>query len=149
MPSARSGRLRSRGAKGCVLPCPSSGPTLSWPRCKTRGGAGVSDDPGRGCHDIGGLPAGRIERAEHAHSLWEKRADALMVLLASRERRVITVDELRRGIEQLGAEAYDAMSYYERWVASITNTLLNKGVISADELGRRMAEVEARGEDAG
>ena len=62
-------------------------------------------------------------------------ADALMVLLASRERRVITVDELRRGIEQLGAEAYDAMSYYERWVASITNTLLNKGVISADELG--------------
>ena len=109
----------------------------------------MSDDPGRGCHDIGGLPAGRIERAEHAHSHWEKRADALMVLLASRERRVITVDELRRGIEQLGAEAYDAMSYYERWVASITNTLLNKGVISADELGRRMAEVEARGEDAG
>ena len=47
-------------------------------------------------------------------ALWEKRVDALMVLLGSRERRVITVDELRRGIEQLGAEAYDAMSYYER-----------------------------------
>ena len=105
------------------------------------------DDPGRGCHDIGGLPAGRIERAEHAHALWEKRVDALMVLLGSQERRVITVDELRRGIEQLGAEAYDAMSYYERWIASMTNTLLNKGVIDSDELGRRMAEVEARGEE--
>ena len=110
----------------------------------------MTDDPGRGCHDIGGLPSGRIERAEHAHALWEKRVDALMVLLGSQERRVITVDELRRGIEQLGAEAYDMMSYYERWIASITNTLLNKGVIDSDELGRRMAEVEARdGEGAG
>ena len=107
----------------------------------------MSDDPGRGCHDIGGLPGGRIERVEHAHALWEKRVDALMVLLTQPERRVITVDELRRGIEQLGAEAYDAMSYYERWIASVTNALLDKGVISADELGRRMAEVEARGEE--
>ena len=113
------------------------------------GEAGMSEDPGRGCHDIGGLPAGRVERAEHAHALWEKRVDALMVLLSNRERRVITVDELRRGIEQLGAEAYDAMSYYERWVAAITSTLLGKGVITADELGRRMAEVEARGDGGG
>ena len=109
----------------------------------------MSDDPARGVHDMGGLPAGRIGRAEHAHALWEKRADALMVLLASPERRVITVDQLRRGIEQLGAEAYEAMSYYERWIASIANTLLAMGVITSDELGRRMAEVEKRGEGGG
>ena len=109
----------------------------------------MSDDPGRGVHDMGGLPAGSIERAEHAHALWEKRVDALMVLLGSPDRRVITVDQLRRGIEQLGAEAYEAMSYYERWMASITNTLLAEGVITSDELGRRMAEVEKRDEGAG
>ena len=109
----------------------------------------MSGDPGRGVHDMGGLPAGSIERAEHAHALWEKRVDALMVLLASPERRVITVDQLRRGIEQLGAEAYEAMSYYERWMASITNTLLAEGVISSEELGRRMADVEGREEGAG
>ena len=109
----------------------------------------MSDDPARGCHDIGGLPAGGIDRAEHDHALWEKRVDALMVLLGHPQRRVITVDELRRGIEQLGAEAYDTMSYYERWIASITNTLLARGVISSDELGRRMAEVGKRGEGAG
>ena len=110
----------------------------------------MSDEPGRGCHDIGGLPAGRVERAERDYALWEKRVDALMVLLGGQGRGVITVDELRRGIEQLGAEAYDAMSYYERWMASMTNTLLNKGVITSDELGRRMAEVEARqGQGAG
>ena len=109
----------------------------------------MSGDPGRGVHDMGGLPAGRVDMSEHAHALWEKRVDALMVLLASPERRVITVDQLRRGIEQLGTEAYEAMSYYERWMASITNTLLAEGVISSDELGRRMAEVEAREEGAG
>ena len=109
----------------------------------------MSGDPGRGVHDMGGLPAGRVDMSEHAHALWEKRVDALMVLLASPERRVITVDQLRRGIEQLGTEAYEAMSYYERWMASITNTLLAEGVISSDELGRRMAEVEAREEGVG
>ena len=109
----------------------------------------MGNDPGRGVHDMGGLPAGSIDRAEHAHAAWEKRVDALMVLLGSPERRVITVDQLRRGIEQLGTEAYEAMSYYERWMASITNTLLAEGVISSDELGRRMAEVEKRGEGAG
>ena len=108
----------------------------------------MGNDPGRGVHDMGGLPAGSVDRAEHAHAPWEKRVDALMVLLGSPERRVITVDQLRRGIEQLGTDAYEAMSYYERWMASITNTLLAEGVISSDELGRRMAEVEAREEGA-
>jgi hypothetical protein len=28
------------------------------------------------------------------------------------------------------------------------NALLQRGVITADELGRKMAEIEARGEDA-
>ncbi|MEC9184889.1 MAG: hypothetical protein VX930_11485 [Pseudomonadota bacterium] len=36
------------------------------------------------------------------------------------------------------------MSYYERWAASTTNVLIEKGVITIDELGRRMEEVEAR-----
>lgn len=99
---------------------------------------------GRGCHDIGGLPASRIERAEHAQLLWEKRVDALMMLLSNRQRRIITVDELRHGIERLGAKAYEEMGYYERWIASITSNLLMKNLISSDELGRRMAEIEAR-----
>ena len=36
------------------------------------------------------------------------------------------------------------MSYYERWAASTTNILIEKGIITIDELGRRMEEVEAR-----
>ena len=101
-------------------------------------------DRGRAHHDMGGLPAGPVERGEHDYALWEKRVDALLVLLSDKKRRLIRVDELRRGIEQLGAKAYDEMSYYERWIASITSNLLEKGVITSDELGRKMAEVEAR-----
>jgi len=94
-------------------------------------------------HDMGGLPAGPVERNEHDYAPWEKRVDAILRLLADPKRGVLTVDELRRGIEELGPGAYDEMSYYERWIASVTNNLLEKGVITVDELGRRMAEVSA------
>jgi len=69
---------------------------------------------------------------------------ALMMLLGHRNRRLLTVDELRRHIESLGPEAYDTMSYYERWIHAITQTLLERGVITVDELGRKMELVKAR-----
>jgi hypothetical protein len=98
----------------------------------------------RAHHDMGGSPAGPIERSEHDPAPWEKRVDAILRLLTDRQRRVMSVDELRRGIEGLGPGAYDELSYYERWIASITEILLEKGMITVDELGRKMGEVEAR-----
>jgi hypothetical protein len=100
----------------------------------------------RSHHDMGGQPAGPVARTEHDYALWEKRVDALLVLLSRKDRRLITVDELRRNIESLGAEAYDTMTYYERWIHSISQTLIQRGVIAIDELGRKMAEVEQRHE---
>ena len=95
-------------------------------------------------HDMGGEPAGPISPTEHDYALWEKRVDALMMLLSDKKRQLLKVDQLRRAIEQLGPEAYDRMSYYERWIASITQNMLERGVFTADELGRKMAAVEAR-----
>ncbi len=95
-------------------------------------------------HDMGGEPAGPVERGEHDYALWEKRVDAILRLLVGPGCKVMTVDELRRGIEELGPGAYDELSYYQRWIASIGNNLLEKGVVTVDELGRRLAEVEAR-----
>ena len=97
----------------------------------------------RGHHDMGGLPEGPVEHSEHDYALWEKRVDALMVLLA--QRQLLRVDELRRNIEALSPDAYDRMSYYERWVTAIAHTLLQRGVVTTDELGRKLAEIEARG----
>ena len=96
----------------------------------------------RGHHDMGGLPAGPVDRSEHAKEAWEKRVDALARLLT--EKKLRRVDEARRAIEALPPDAYDTMSYYERWMAATAQLLLERGVITADELGRKMEEVKAR-----
>lgn len=92
-------------------------------------------------HDMGGLEAGPVERGEHDYAPWEKKVDAILRLVSDKKRRIMTVDELRRGIEELGPGVYDELSYYERWIASVTNNLIEKGVIDIDELGRRMARI--------
>jgi hypothetical protein len=94
---------------------------------------------GRGHHDMGGLPAGTVERTEHDYAPWERRVDAMAVLLGNR--RILTVDERRRNIEALAPADYDAMSYYERWVVALGQALIQRGVITTEELGRKMEEV--------
>lgn len=94
----------------------------------------------RSHHDMGGLPASAVVADEHDFALWEKRVDALLVLLS--KKGLITVDELRRNIESLPPTAYDDMSYYERWIQAIAQTLLQRGVLNVDELGRRIAVLE-------
>ena len=105
------------------------------------------EDAGRSHHDMGGLPAGQVEPTEHDYAEWERRVDAMMMLLTgvSGGKRRMSVDELRKNIEAIGPAAYDRLSYYERWVTSLTQTMLQRGHISTDELTRKMAEVEARG----
>ena len=100
---------------------------------------------GKGHHDMGGEPAGKVEPTEHDYAEWERRVDALMVLLTGfKGRKLMTVDELRKNIEALGPQVYDNTTYYERWVTSITQTMIQRGVITTDELGRKMEEVEKR-----
>jgi hypothetical protein len=91
---------------------------------------------------MGGLPAGKVEPTEHDYPDWERRVDAMVQLLRGGGR--ITVDELRKNIEGLPPEAYDQLSYYEKWISSLTQTLIQRGVITTEELGRKMQEVEKR-----
>src|SRR6185437_1435815 len=67
---------------------------------------------------------------------------ALNVLLAAKGH--LRVDEMRKNIEALPPDAYDRMTYYERWISAIANTLLQRGVLTADELGRKMEEIARR-----
>ena len=96
----------------------------------------------RNYHDMGGLPAGTVVPTEHDYALWEKRVDAMQMLL--KDKQLLTTDEMRRNIESLGADVYEKLTYYERWCAAITNTLIQRGVITIDELARKMEEVQAR-----
>jgi nitrile hydratase len=86
---------------------------------------------------MGGLPAGKVHRLEHDYEPWEKRIDAMLMLLWQKA-GAITVDELRRNIEELDETAYDTLPYYAKWMHAITQTLLQRGIISIDELGRAM-----------
>lgn len=93
-------------------------------------------------HDMGGLEAGPIDRSEHELAPWEKKVDAILRLLMAKQ--IMTLDELRRGIEDLGPGAYDQLSYFERWIASIANILVEKGVLTVQELGEAIEAARAR-----
>jgi uncharacterized Zn finger protein len=99
----------------------------------------------RGHHDMGGLPAGKVERGgldeTHDYSDWERRVDALAVLMGA---RMVRVDERRKNIEALPPEDYDRMSYYERWIVALAQSLLQRGVVTTEELARKMTEVQRR-----
>ena len=49
-------------------------------------------------------------------------------------KKLMSVDELRRGVEAIPEAEYHRLSYYQRWIRSITDTLLRKGVITEAEL---------------
>ncbi len=88
-------------------------------------------------HDRGAWPTDApIDRTEHELEDWELLTDALVHSLASEG--LMNVDELRRGIESMPADAYERASYYERWLYSIETILTEKGVLAPGELDARL-----------
>ena len=92
---------------------------------------------------MGGDPAGSINPDEHDFALWEKRVDALMVLTSAAG--LMTTDSLRRVLEDMGPDTFETMTYYERWIASVAQNMVETGAVTTEELGAKMAEVRARG----
>ena len=88
-------------------------------------------------HDMGGEPAGKVERKEHDYAEWERSIDAMNVLLWGIKdgRKLMTVDEHRKNIEALEPAEYDGLTYYEKWIASTADTMVEKGLVKAEELG--------------
>ncbi|MEM7505881.1 MAG: ScnB-like protein [Pseudomonadota bacterium] len=98
---------------------------------------------GRRWHDMGGQDAEGIDPETHDYALWEKRVDALMVLASSKG--LMNVDGLRRVLEDMGEDAFETMTYYERWIASVTQNMLEAGAFTIEELNAKMEAVAARG----
>ena len=101
-----------------------------------------------GPHDLGGQHGlGPINPEPEAteqvfHDEWEGKTVAMRI--AMNAWRKWNIDMARHTVERFSPGEYLGMSYYERWAASTTNILIEKGIITIDELGRRMEEVEAR-----
>jgi hypothetical protein len=85
---------------------------------------------------MGGSPGGPIDKSPHEVEDWERLADAINSALGARGLQ--STDEHRRAIESL--ENYRDLSYYERWVAATEKLLVEKGVLTDDEINERVTE---------
>lgn len=101
-------------------------------------------------HDLGGRPGDEpVPRDEHPPHAFEERVMALVRLLGSPAKGIMGRDELRRGIESLNETEYAGYAYYERWVESVRRILVEKGVVDAAALEKRIEQVRARFAEAG
>lgn len=104
-------------------------------------------DSGLPVHDVAGLDLGPIDRDEHALSFYDKRVDALVMLMTARG--AFTIDAVRRVVEAYAAQEYDGTPYYDRWIKAVRDLLLEQEVIGRDELDRKIADICARLEAEG
>ena len=95
-----------------------------------------------GPHDLGGQPAGKVNRTEKEVTFWEQRVDAMVNLM--RKKGVITDwAQLRAGVEALSESDYEELDYYERWAVSAAEIAINAGLISREQLSERTEKLEA------
>src|SRR5947199_54035 len=78
---------------------------------------------------------GPVERDEaQFHAEWEKHVGALNRLV--REKGVFNLDEFRHGIERMDPAHYLRAGYYERHLATLETNLVEKGVLTHEEIDR-------------
>ena len=95
-------------------------------------------------HDRGGWPTDEpIDQSDHNLMDWESRVDAMRGVLG--EKGYVGVDELRRAIEGLDKDRYESLSYYERWAAAVETLLIEKNVLTAEEIDRKAAQLNEAG----
>lgn len=100
-----------------------------------RYGPGMDKNVPRAHHDLGGVAKFMCEAVDttpHALTAFDREVDAIRGILGTKQ--IMTVDELRRGIEAIPEVDYHRLSYYRRWIRSMTDILLQKGIITEAEL---------------
>jgi nitrile hydratase beta subunit len=89
-----------------------------------------------GIHDMGGMEGfGRVQPDVNEppfHADWERRVFALVngVLTLTG----VNVDEFRHAIERIPPARYLTSSYYERWLLAAETLLVERGIVSGEEL---------------
>ena len=92
-----------------------------------------------GMHDMGGRQGfGAVRYTQNAqafHADWEVRANSLYAFAV--RRGIFNMDEYRHAIERMEPRHYLAASYYERSLTSLATLLVEKGVLTREELEQR------------
>jgi nitrile hydratase len=96
-----------------------------------------------GVHDMGGMHGlGRVEPEPNEpafHAAWEGRVHAMVIASPTRG----NIDAGRHRRELIPGPEYLRMSYYERWLASLCQMLVESGVVSQAELASGRADPAA------
>jgi hypothetical protein len=102
-----------------------------------------------GVHDCGGMARlGQIERVENEpvfYADWERRAFGLLHAAGSLGHW--NLDEIRHAVENMDVIEYLSTPYYEHWIRGIESQLLDKGVITEEELAAKRRQIVAQMEN--
>ncbi len=89
-----------------------------------------------GVHDMGGLHGFGAVHPDPAealfHAPWERRALALTLAMGATGQW--NIDQSRSARESLPPATYLASSYYRIWILGLERLMLDRGLVSADEL---------------
>ncbi len=92
-----------------------------------------------GMHDLGGRqgfgPVRHAPGARAFHAAWEVRANSLYVFAV--RLGIFNMDEYRHAIERMEPRHYLTASYYERSLTSLATLLVEKGLLTREELEHR------------
>jgi hypothetical protein len=94
-------------------------------------------------HDLGGQPAGPVDRSEHEAEPWQNLASALMYLLRD-HCQLAKTDEMRRAIEDMKPEDYRRLGYFDKWAVGLSMLVVEKGLVSREDIARRIGDIGAR-----
>jgi len=93
-----------------------------------------------GIHDMGGRqgfgPVRFTRDARPFHTRWEVRANSLYALAV--QRGLFNMDEYRYAIERMDPRHYLTASYYERSLTGLATLLVEKSLMTSDELDGRV-----------
>ncbi|MEM8838299.1 MAG: hypothetical protein AAGE89_09420 [Pseudomonadota bacterium] len=96
-----------------------------------------------GIHDLGGMdgigPINPKQNEPVFHDEWERRMFGMFISCFAGGH--YNVDEFRHAIERMDPAHYLESSYYEHWLKSLETLLVEKGVVTEEELEARKKDI--------
>ena len=100
-----------------------------------------------GIHDVGGMqtfgPVDPHDDGHPFHADWEGRVFAISLILPAQG--VYNLNEFRDRRERIPAPEFLRRSYFDLWLTSMEALVVEKGVVTREELEARAREAGARG----
>lgn len=96
-----------------------------------------------GIHDLGGMHGmGPIDPEKNEpvfHHEWERRAFAITLAMGATGKWNLDMSRFAR--EKMNPAEYLETSYYEHWLFGLETLLIENGLVTAEEIEARMAEL--------